>query len=495
MKIFNAINELKNDFKPDSTLIIITESKKIYIFRDQKIKIFDLQFIYLNNQNYQSFFIESNQNDYILEQSFEKFLNLNILNTIVQLLSYNNKFEIRIKEFVPEVFGNYIKETYVDNVKLISFDENYFIDKFPSITVKASCNIYDRIKNKNGTKKIIFVDLGHYLFLKFTDTDTKDINFREFYILKVIIEFRKFLYNKFKVVISNFRSGKILKCLPTLNESFFFYSLSNIIEIQSRDLILFFGRVLKNFKSIEYKGEDIYILSTFFTEKTTIDILKLIFKKVIIGKKRKREELIDIFLYDNTLSLSQLTITEFLIKNKVIVTENNSSQRGLTNLFEENNKKIFEFLLFLKVNKYNEFITINLDLITFFSLKSKKFFFNENETVKSLVEKYNFSKINKNLLDKNIFDILKLKNVTTFFKQLVEDKLFYYLKYNCFYIYGENFLYFKLIHIKELKNKFSLIKENLKEQLSKDNLDYFKDNSKFFINLEYIPKTKRKKIR
>jgi hypothetical protein len=494
LSIFNGIKELMDGFEASNTYIILTESRKFFILKNKKTKIIDLQFMYLDNQNPESFFENSStiKNEYILEQAFEHHLN----GKEVQFLSFNdNQFGMNLRNHKNnyEELGTFI-EQYGKNgsLILIAFEEQLFYKILNKIPIKAGCNLYNRISNmeKNDKKDIIFVDLGYKLLIKTKEGRNVCDDFN---ITNIIIKFREFLNKTFKINISNYKSGKILKSLKSLNESYYFYSLGRSIEIQSHDLKSFFiKKILRNFDPVEYKEEEeggevvIYILDSFFNEKTTIDLLYLMFKKKI-NKKRKREQKINFFLYGFDLTLSESIIKKFLSKTSVSV--NNDYYGKLLNLFEINITKVLEFLLFLKQNKYEEFLDIDPHLIVFISLKVNKMIFNEKTKVKKLIDTYNQSKIDKDLLNKkNIFQILNDPQKNSFFKNLVEDRLFYYLKCNTFFLFGKQFLDLKKQFIKTINEKFSLIKNNMKKCLNKEDFDYFQFNCRFFTDLTYIPK-------
>jgi hypothetical protein len=91
------------------------------------------------------------------------------------------------------------------------------------------------------------------------------------------------------------------------------------------------------------------------------------------------------------------------------------------------------------------------------------------------------------MLHKDIFKILgtTVKKRMAFFRWVTLNNLFYFLRFNAFWRFGNNFLFLK-------KSKLGFFKERL-EGLRIPN-KYFSENVGFFTEDEYIPARKRAKL-
>jgi len=509
----------ENEIKPFQVIILYTTYGISFYYPFNKVYKINLQFIYLNNLTPQNFFDhEPNNNGYILEKMFEEFIKTGktpqlLFDNIIKTCSLDKVIRY-LNLYIKDILINMIKES---KTLLIAYNEDKFFNFFKEVPITKSLSLYEN-------KKIIYVDFGYLLEIRYLSNTKKYQNIN---IKNIILKFREFLSTRYKIKISSYRAGKILKSLSGLkSKPYCFYGPIKFVQIASEDLLLFFKNLLRNISFIirkkkENLGENIvnnkkgkfFITNSFFTHKTTMDILDLII--IYLGTKRKRkdegeeEEKVQIFTYGMTLNLKKSVILGFLKTNKIKTTQKECTEL-LQRTLDKDKNMIYQFLMYLKTYHSKEYSMIDSEFVSFISIKFK----DGNiiiPTVREHINKYKrLPQTLRMILDKDtIFDFIDPQyfkngysvingvfNQQTFLESVIKNKMFYFLKFNVFYVFGENFSSLRMLYLGKFRRTFNQIFKKIKGGLTPEDIAYYKENVKYFTSdtEDYIPKLKRRKI-
>ena len=461
---------------------MLKNKKFAIIFTQYGLRVFDnfleLTFFYLDNQTPKNYFSDDNQNINV-EKIFEDTYTIKDYE-VFQI--FKNEFKKRkifevfphLNLYVRDIIGNKsVKELYSYDVE--KFHKVFNLSKKP----KKTYDIYEYFSDK------VFLDFGYKLQINTPNKGTvyEGKNMRE-----IISMFREFLKDKYKLRLSKYRAGKILKSLNGINNVYIYNGVSKITEIIGRE---FFNVLFSNILIKNHKIENVYILQSFFSEKTTKDIIEMIFQEEEEKKKRKLMNQ-DVNIYGYSLSLSTIIIDEFL---KSINCGN------ICSAFDDDNGNVYNFVLYLRKKKPQKFLQIDKDLMVFLSIKFKNLLRKDVKTnclyFNSLKGEYIEMLKEKTIIQLLFYNKMDQKKLIEFFDFILTHRLFYFFKCNTLYSIGNNFLTVKEMYLDRFKKKFKFIESKLKKKVNKVKMDYFKENIKFFTEKNYSgePPRKKKKIK